>query len=71
MKGPNAKKKKVKNKPPTSAEIAHKKFLEKMGVTQKQLKEKNERLSELLSDDADRKFRPDSLQSVRRAYNEE
>jgi hypothetical protein len=55
----------------TPAQIAHEKFLKKMGVTKKQLKERKLKLDKLLTGDTSNDFRPDSLQTIRRAYDED
>jgi hypothetical protein len=57
-------KKKIK-KPPTPLQIAHRKFLEKMGVTKKQLKARKE----IREGNDNNDFRPDTIRTVRSAYD--
>jgi hypothetical protein len=66
-----SKKNRATKKPLTPAQIAHEKFLKKMGVTKKQLKERKLKLDKLLTGDTSNDFRPDSLQTIRRAYDED
>jgi hypothetical protein len=66
-----SKRNKGKKKPLTPAQVAHAKFLKKMGVTKKQLKERNAELDKLLCGDENNRFNPDSLFTVRQAYDEE
>lgn len=59
---------KKSKKQPTKAEIEHRKFLSKMGVLPKQLKERKKARER--TEDERYEFRPDTLTSVRRFYDD-
>ena len=58
--------KKNKSKTLTPTAIAHKKFLTKMGVTPKQLKARKQ----MRLEDSTSSFRPDTIVTVRKAYDD-
>jgi hypothetical protein len=57
---------KSKKKPISQAEIIHRKFLQKMGVTKLQLKERKAIREEERR--TEKRFNPDTIETVRRAY---